>query len=110
MMKTQRPNSNLLRYVGLNLMLAGILGLPANGLAASAPVVLVLDNFNANTPNTTDLNVDIGRQTGTLAPITYTMANGPGNYGHQLQNVNAPDQLLVADFPQSTSSLDFNFN
>src|SRR5262249_45272754 len=40
----------------------------------------------------------------------YTMANGPGNYGHQLQNANAPDQLLVADFPQSTSSLNLNFN
>lgn len=72
--------------------------------------ILVEDSFNAATGNTTDLNVDIGRQTGTLAPVTYTMAVGPGHYGHQLQNVNAIDQLLVADFPNSTSSLNYNFN
>jgi hypothetical protein len=77
---------------------------------ASTPTVLLSDNFNANTANTTDLNVDITRQTGTLAPITYTMANGPGHYGHQLQNPNALNQLLVADFANSTSSLNQNFN
>jgi Immunoglobulin domain/Immunoglobulin I-set domain len=82
----------------------------SSGQAASTPVVLVDDNFDADTPNVNDLNVDIARQTGTLAPITYTMAGGPSNSGHQLQNGNAPDQLLLADFAQSTSSLDQNFN
>src|SRR5687768_10403958 len=76
----------------------------------AAAQVRLFDNFNANTPNTNDLNVDLARQTGTLAPISYTMAFGPGHYGHQLQNVNAVDQLLVADFPNSTSSLNQNFN
>ena len=76
----------------------------------TAAQVRLFDNFNANTPNTNDLNVDLGRQTGTLAPISYTMAFGPGHYGHQLQNLNAVDQLLVADFPNSTSSLNQNFN
>ena len=77
---------------------------------ASSAAILVFDNFDANTPNTNDLNVDIARQTGTLAPVTYTMAFGPGHYGHQLQNGNALNQLLVADFPNSTSSLNTNFN
>src|SRR5688572_16151676 len=75
------------------------------GASAAAPVVLVNDNFNANTGNVNDLNVDIARQTGTLAPITYSLAGGPGHYGHQLQNANAQNQLLLADFPNSTSSL-----
>lgn len=80
------------------------------GAMAAAPVVLVNDNFNANTVNTFDLNVDIARQTGTLAPIQYSLAGGPGHYGHQLQNANAQNQLLLADFPNSTSSLNQNFN
>lgn len=78
--------------------------------AATPPTVLVLDNFNANTPNTFDLNIDLARQTGTLAPLPYTMAFGPGHYAHQLQNVNAQNQLLLADFPNSTVSPNFNFN
>jgi len=78
--------------------------------ARAASLVLLSDNFNANTPGTTDLNVDLARQTGVLAPLSYTMANGAGNYGHQLQNPNAIDQLLVADFPESTVSPNQNFN
>jgi hypothetical protein len=77
---------------------------------ATPPTVLLLDNFNANTPNTFDLNVDLARQTGTLAPLPYTMAFGPGHYAHQLQNANAQNQLLLADFPNSTVSPNFNFN
>ncbi len=90
-------------------LLAGVL-MAGAAVQAASPTVLLLDTFNAATPNINDLNTDLTRQSGTLAPITYTMAGGPGNYGHQLQNMNAPDQLLVADFPQSTSSLDHNFN
>src|SRR5215207_4431894 len=75
-----------------------------------AATTLLVDNFNANTANTTDLNVDLARQSGSLAPLSYSLASGPGHYGHQLQNENAPNQLLVADFPNSTSSLNFNFN
>ncbi|HKX62837.1 MAG TPA: immunoglobulin domain-containing protein, partial [Verrucomicrobiae bacterium] len=78
--------------------------------AAPTPTVLLRDTFDANTANTTDLNVDLARQSGTKAPLEYSMAVGPAHYGHQLQNVNAPNQLLVADFPNSTSSLNFNFN
>ncbi len=81
------------------------------GTAAGLPAaVLFTDNFDANTPNTTDINVGLGRQTGTLAPIAYTLASGQGHYGHQLQNVNAPNQLLLADFPNSTTSLNLNCN
>src|SRR5437867_9799144 len=109
-MKLPNQSSRPLRNRILSVLCSGVLGLAVNGPAGSPPVVLVLDNFNANTTNTTDLNVDIGRQTGALAPITYTMANGPGHYGHQLQNDNAHDQLLLADFPNSTSSLNSNFN
>ena len=102
------------RFIGL-LTLLGALAL---GLAmtvpmpagASTPTVLVRDTFDANTANTSDLNVDLARQSGTLAPISYTLAGGPTLYGHQLQNGAAPDQLLVADFPNSTSSLNLNFN
>ncbi len=72
--------------------------------------ILLLDNFDAATANTFDLNVDLARQTGTLAPVGYTMAFGPGHYAHQLQNGNAVNQLLVADFANSTSSLNTNFN
>jgi hypothetical protein len=79
-------------------------GLPVQG------AILLFDNFNAATPNTFDLNVDIARQTGTLAPVNYVMALGPGNYGHQLQNIDSPNALLVADWQQSTSSLNTNFN
>ena len=78
--------------------------------AAPSGTVLLLDTFNANTANTFDLNVDLARQSGSKAPLNYTMAGGPGLYGHQLQNANAQNQLLVADFPNSTSSLNFNFN
>lgn len=74
------------------------------------PTVLVSDTFDANTGNTFDLNVDLARQSGVLAPVPYTMAGGPGNYGHQLQNGNAVNQLLLADFPQSTVSPNFNCN
>lgn len=87
-------------------VVAAVLG----GTCALPAAVLLRDNFDANTGNTTDLNVDIARQTGTKAPINYTMAGGPGLYGHQLQNGNALNQLLVADFGNSTSSLNFNFN
>jgi hypothetical protein len=93
-----------------SLSLATVVVLAGPLVQAATPTVLVSDNFNANTVNTTDLNVDIARQTGTKAPINYTMANGSGHYGHQLQNINAQNQLLVADFPNSTSSLNFNFN
>jgi hypothetical protein len=78
--------------------------------AAPTPTVLLRDTFDANTANTSDLNVDLARQSGTKAPISYSLAGGPTLYGHQLQNVNAQNQLLVADFPNSTSSLNFNFN
>lgn len=79
-------------------------------LSASHGVILLQDNFNAATPNTNDLNVDLARQTGTLAAVPYNLAFGPGHYAHQLQNGNAINQLLVADFGNSTSSLNFNFN
>jgi len=82
----------------------------AVAIGASSPVLLVRDSFDANTPNTFDLNVDIARQTGTLAPLMYSMAFGPGHYAHQLQNANALNQLLLADFPNSTVSLNQNFN
>ena len=78
--------------------------------------VLLTDPFTAprndagGVVNTNDLNQNIARQGGTLAPVTYSLAFGPGHYGHQLGNVNAVDELLVADFPQSTSSLNHNFN
>lgn len=81
------------------LLLALVLAFTVTG--AAAPTVYVLDNFNANTGNTFDLNVDIARQTGVLAPITYSLGGGPGSYGHQLQNGNAPNQLLLADFPRA---------
>jgi len=44
-------------------LLAAFLQLPA-GISALAgePTALIVDNFNANTPNTTDLNVDLARQ------------------------------------------------
>jgi hypothetical protein len=90
------------------ILAAAWLGSPA--VNSSAATILLRDTFDANTANTTDLNVDLARQTGSLAPISYTMASGPGHYGHQLQNVNAQNQLLVADFPNSTSSLNLNFN
>ena len=77
-------------------------------LQAGTPVVLLQDNFDASTA-TTDLNVGLERQTGVYAPIGYRMGGGPGNYGHQLQNGNAQNQLLLADFPQSTSALNFDF-
>src|SRR5690349_6625899 len=86
---------------------AALLGGAASRLPAAT---LLLDNFNANTANTTDLNVDLARQTGTKAPISYSLAGGSGLYGHQLQNANAQNQLLVADFGNSTSSPNFNFN
>jgi hypothetical protein len=85
-------------------------GLVVSLWSASSQTVLLRDTFNAATPNTTDLNVDLARQSGTLAPLSYTMAFGAGHYGHQLQNGNALDQLLVADFPNSTASLNANFN
>ncbi len=91
-----------------SLIAAGLL--LAGAMPATKAGVLLRDSFDANSGNTTDLNTDVARQTGSLAPILYTMANGAGNYGHQLQNENARNQLLVADFPQSTSSLNFNFN
>src|SRR5688572_4216633 len=78
--------------------------------------ILLTDPFTArrnpdgSVINDNDLNQNIGRQGGADAPTTYTMAFGPGHYGHQLGNVNAIDQLLVADFPNSTSSLDQNFD
>lgn len=74
------------------------------------PTVLVLDTFDANTANTSDLNVDLARQSGVLAPVPYTMAVSPTHYGHQLQNPNAVNQLLLADFPNSTVSPNYNFN
>jgi hypothetical protein len=94
----------------IRLLKIGILLLGALAAQAAAPTVLLLDNFNANTGNTTDLNVDLARQTGTLAPISYTLAGGLTHYGHQLQNVNAQNQLLLAGFGDSTSALNFNFN
>ncbi|HXG47523.1 MAG TPA: immunoglobulin domain-containing protein [Methylomirabilota bacterium] len=78
--------------------------------ARAADTLLLLDTFDAATPNTFDVNVDLTRQTGTLAPLNYSLAFGPGHYGHQLQNANAQNQLLLADFPNSTSSLNYNFN
>lgn len=78
--------------------------------AAVPPTLLLRDTFDAATANVNDLNVDLARQSGLLAPLSYTMAFGPGHYGHQLQNGNAVNQLLVADFPNSTSSLNQNFN
>lgn len=83
-------------------------GWSAAGLAAPS-VTLLVDNFNAATPNVNDLNVDLARQTGAAAPLSYTMAFGPGHYGHQLQNPNAPNQLLLADFANSTVSPNLNF-
>ncbi|MBN2506321.1 MAG: immunoglobulin domain-containing protein [Verrucomicrobia bacterium] len=82
----------------------------ASPLSGADATVLVLDDFDANTSNVNDLNTDIARQTGTLAPITYTMAGGPGNYGHQLQNGSALNQLLLADGVQSISSPDYDFS
>ena len=73
-------------------------------------VVLLHDGFNSNTGNTSDLNEDLARQTGSLAPLAYTLVSGPTHYGHQLQNPNAPDQLLLADFANSTVSPNQNFN
>lgn len=78
--------------------------------------VLLTDPFTAprndagGVVNTNDLNQNIARQGGSLGPITYSLAFGPGHYGHQLGNGAAIDELLVADFPQSTSSLNQNFN
>ncbi len=89
--------------------LVGLLAQASNGFAASS-VVLLRDTFDAATGGTTDLNVDLARQSGSLAPLSYTLAGGAGHYGHQLQNGNALNQLLVADFPNSTSSLNVNFN
>ena len=91
-------------------MLAACLAMAGAVQAAVPPTLLVRDTFDAATGNVNDLNVDLTRQSGLLAPVTYTMAGGPGHYGHQLQNANAVNQLLVADFPNSTSSLNVNFN
>jgi hypothetical protein len=98
--------SNLFAHLKRTAFLFGIL------LASTlqADTTLLVDNFNANTPNTNDLNVDLARQTGFYAPTSYTMVGGPGHYAHQLQNPNALNQLLVADFGQSTSSLNRNFD
>ena len=91
-------------------VLSSWLALVAIG-SAEEPVLLLNDTFNATTANTWDLNTDLGRQTGTVAPISYSMAFGPNACcGHQLQNVNAPNQLLLAGYPASTSSLNYNFN
>ena len=92
------------RLLSLSLSLA--LGAVAS---AAPPVTLLVDSFNAATGGTTDLNVDLARQTGAAAPLSYSMAGGPGHYGHQLQNGNAVNQLLLADFPNSTVSPNFNF-
>ena len=73
------------------------------------PVALLLrDDFDSNTPNSYDVNADIARQTGSLAPTPYLQGGGPTSYTHQLQNVFAPDQLLLADW--GTVAPDFNFN
>src|SRR5437870_3601396 len=91
-MKTQSctSTSHRLLQVLFVLGIAAAFGLALRVGGASPPTVLLLDNFNAATPNTTDLNVDITRQTGSLAPILYSMAVGPAHYGHQLQNSAAP--------------------
>jgi hypothetical protein len=109
-MQTQNKNLTQSKSLFARGLMVLALALTWTLTGAASAVVFVLDNFNANTGNTYDLNVDIARQTGTLAPITYSMAGGSGNYGHQLQNGNAQNQLLLADFPQSTSSLNYNFN
>ena len=93
-----------------NSMLAACLAMAGAVQAAVPPTLLLRDTFDAATGNVNDLNVDLARQSGLLAPVSYTLAGGPGHYGHQLQNGNALNQLLVADFPNSTSSLNVNFN
>src|SRR6185295_20143104 len=98
-----------MKALHLPILAATCLALVAAAPAAS-PVLLVRDNFDAATANVNDLNVDLARQTGTLAPLSYSLAVGPAHYGHQLQNVNAPNQLLLADFANSTVSLNLNFN
>jgi len=70
--------------------------------------LLFQDDFDANTPNTYNVNTDIGRQTGSLAPTQYLQSGGAGSYTHQLQNVNAPDQLLLAN--GGAIATNFNFN
>ena len=83
---------------------------------AARAEVLLTDPFTAprndagGVVNTNDLNQNIARQGGTLAPVEYSLAFGPGHYGHQLGNVNAVDELLLADFANSTASLNQNFN
>lgn len=61
------------RLLSLSLSLA--LGAVAS---AAPPVTLLVDSFNAATGGTTDLNVDLARQTGAAAPLSYSMAGGRG--------------------------------
>jgi len=86
-----------------------------DGLRSDQPAasVLLRDEFDALTGNTYDVNVDITRQMGSLAPKPYLQQGGPTNYRHQLQNPNARNQLLVADAGGGGSGAvapDFNFN
>src|SRR2546426_889186 len=48
-----------------------LLTLATTARPASPGAVLLYDSFNANTSNTFDLNIDLARQTGVLAPIPY---------------------------------------
>ena len=95
----------------------GVAALAACVVAGAAQAeILLTDPFTAprndagGVVNTNDLNQNIARQGGTLGPVNYSLAVGPAHYGHQLGNVNAVDQLLLADFANSTASLNRNFN
>src|SRR5688572_26307157 len=74
------------------------------GLAASAfsaladPVVLFRDTFEASAPSfDVNFDFDLGRQTGSLAPLTYTeQENAPEK--SQLENPDGPGALLLAAF------------
>src|SRR5437867_4322629 len=100
-----KPLHGFIRSVTL---VAG-LALAASGLAA--PIVLLTDNYTGTgTPDTLNLNFNLGgRQTGTLAPVTYTLNLG-GNC--QVGNTGEPHDggnVLLCAFG-SNGALDFNFN
>jgi len=77
--------------------------------ASAAPIVLLTDNYTGTgTPDTFNLNFNLaGRQTGTLAPVTY---NPSGNV--QVGNVGEPHDggnVLLCAF-SGNGALNFNFN
>ena len=100
-----KPLDGLIRSLTL------AVGLALTASAPAAPIVLLTDNYTGTgTPDTFNLNFNLGgRQTGTLAPVTYTLNPG-GNC--QVGNVGEPHDggnVLLCAFG-SNAALDHNFN